>query len=414
MACRDGAATVPFSPAQPCGASYRQTVSPRPCSRAADRPPRRGPRGGLAGLGRRPRPAAREVAAQRRHRRAARRGARLCAARSCSAAYYVALLRSMGCTGNSHETAVLFGGDDRAFLGLVQELAGGDGAGVGCAARRRFVATSAPELAARAHAGVVPHDGQDRRPQRRALGVRGLDGARAPARPARRGPGGARPGLRALGRARARRRSAARRCACPRASRTSSTSSRSPYRAGGVRGGARAHPQAHRRPLRPRDRRRASIAAPRSCSPSLRRRRHARRPRWTPSRRRSRAARASELEGLARAIADFADLKSPWTLGHSPAVAELAAAAAPRRGSRDAACSPASCTTSAASPCPTASGTSPSRSSPRSGSGCACTRTTRSASSRGRRSSRGSRRSRAHITSASTARAITAASARTR
>ena len=36
----------------------------------------------------------------------------------------------------------------------------------------------------------------------------------------------------------------------------------------------------------------------------------------------------SELEGLARAIADFADLKSPWTMGHSPAVAELAAAAA--------------------------------------------------------------------------------------
>ncbi len=41
---------------------------------------------------------------------------------------------------------------------------------------------------------------------------------------------------------------------------------------------------------------------------------------------------SSELEALARAIADFADLKSPWTLGHSPAVAELAAAAAPRRG----------------------------------------------------------------------------------
>jgi hypothetical protein len=45
----------------------------------------------------------------------------------CSAAYYVALLRSMGCTANSHETALLFGGDDLAFLGLVQELAGGGG-----------------------------------------------------------------------------------------------------------------------------------------------------------------------------------------------------------------------------------------------------------------------------------------------
>ncbi|MEY2517666.1 MAG: hypothetical protein QOJ89_5024 [bacterium] len=35
----------------------------------------------------------------------------------------------------------------------------------------------------------------------------------------------------------------------------------------------------------------------------------------------------SELVGLAAAISDFADLKSPWTLGHSSAVAELAAAA---------------------------------------------------------------------------------------
>ena len=43
----------------------------------------------------------------------------------------------------------------------------------------------------------------------------------------------------------------------------------------------------------------------------------------------------SELEGLARAIADFADLKSPWTLGHSPAVAELAAAAAARDEDRE-------------------------------------------------------------------------------
>jgi hypothetical protein len=35
----------------------------------------------------------------------------------------------------------------------------------------------------------------------------------------------------------------------------------------------------------------------------------------------------SDLDRLARAFADFADLKSPWMLGHSPAVAELAAAA---------------------------------------------------------------------------------------
>jgi HD-GYP domain-containing protein (c-di-GMP phosphodiesterase class II) len=37
-------------------------------------------------------------------------------------AYYVALLRSMGCTANAHETAALFGGDDRAVAGMVQIL----------------------------------------------------------------------------------------------------------------------------------------------------------------------------------------------------------------------------------------------------------------------------------------------------
>jgi HD-GYP domain-containing protein (c-di-GMP phosphodiesterase class II) len=35
----------------------------------------------------------------------------------------------------------------------------------------------------------------------------------------------------------------------------------------------------------------------------------------------------ADLERVARAFADFADLKSPWMLGHSPSVADLAAAA---------------------------------------------------------------------------------------
>jgi HD-GYP domain-containing protein (c-di-GMP phosphodiesterase class II) len=35
----------------------------------------------------------------------------------------------------------------------------------------------------------------------------------------------------------------------------------------------------------------------------------------------------AELERVARALADFADLKSPWMLGHSPAVADLAGVA---------------------------------------------------------------------------------------
>jgi HD-GYP domain-containing protein (c-di-GMP phosphodiesterase class II) len=41
---------------------------------------------------------------------------------------------------------------------------------------------------------------------------------------------------------------------------------------------------------------------------------------------------AGSVEPVARALADFADLKCPWTLGHSPAVADLAARAAPSGG----------------------------------------------------------------------------------
>jgi HD-GYP domain-containing protein (c-di-GMP phosphodiesterase class II) len=43
----------------------------------------------------------------------------------------------------------------------------------------------------------------------------------------------------------------------------------------------------------------------------------------------------SQLDQAARAIADFADLKSPYTIGHSSGVAELAAAAARRYGLAD-------------------------------------------------------------------------------
>jgi HD-GYP domain-containing protein (c-di-GMP phosphodiesterase class II) len=40
------------------------------------------------------------------------------------------------------------------------------------------------------------------------------------------------------------------------------------------------------------------------------------------------AGRVPDLDGALTAVADFADLKSPWTRGHSPRVAELAAGAA--------------------------------------------------------------------------------------
>ena len=90
------------------------------------------------------------------------------------------------------------------------------------------------------------------------------------------------------------------------------------------------------------------------------------------------------------AIANFVDLKSPYTLGHSRAVARSR-----RRGRRGRSGCPrprcarcgarASCTTSAGSACRTRSGTSPGRSAPASGSACGCTRTSPSACCTSRR-----------------------------
>ena len=79
------------------------------------------------------------------------------------------------------------------------------------------------------------------------------------------------------------------------------------------------------------------------------------------------------------AIANFVDLKSPYTLGHAGAVADLAADA----GSLSSGCPKArcarfaargSCTTSAGSGSRTRSGTSRDRSAPANGSACASTR----------------------------------------
>ena len=80
------------------------------------------------------------------------------------------------------------------------------------------------------------------------------------------------------------------------------------------------------------------------------------------------------------AIANFVDLKSPYTLGHSRAVAELAAeagAAARAAGDevRTAAARRPRARLRAARACRTRSGTSAARSAPASGSACGCTRT---------------------------------------
>ena len=241
-----------------------------------------------------------------------------------SSAYYVALLRSMGCTGNSHETAKLFGGDDRAVLGLVQELAGGDGV-EWLQGATTFIATSAPELAAELTPEWFLTTG---RIEGRNAGRSACEVSTALARrlglPAAvqagldqvyerwdgRGPGGV--GGDAL-------------CESARVSHVVDVVEIAD-RAGGV--------PAARELIRRRtgghfdpeiadvfDRCAEDLLAELDDIDMLQAALDAE---PTPQPRCPR----SELEGLARAIADFADLKSPWTMGHSPAVAELAADAA--------------------------------------------------------------------------------------
>jgi HD-GYP domain-containing protein (c-di-GMP phosphodiesterase class II)/DNA-binding CsgD family transcriptional regulator len=248
-----------------------------------------------------------------------------------SAAYYVALLRSMGCTGNSHETAVLFGGDDRAFLGLVQELAGGDGLewARGAAAH---VAAAAPELAAQRtpewflsagrlagrNAGAAACEVSTTLARRLGLSEEvqaGLD--QVYERWDGRGPGSV--GGEDL-------------CVSARIAHVVDVVEIAD-RAGGVaaarelirrRTGSHFDPQI----AGAFDRCASDLLAGLDDIDVLEAALDAE---PTPQPRCERA----ELEGLARAIADFADLKSTWTLGHSPAVAELAAAAAPREEDRE-------------------------------------------------------------------------------
>ena len=87
-----------------------------------------------------------------------------------------------------------------------------------------------------------------------------------------------------------------------------------------------------------------------------------------------------ELGSALEAIADFTDLKSPWTIGHSRGVADLAGAATTiygllGRGRRGSCAGRGWFTISVASASPTRSGTSAGRSPRRSSNGCACIRT---------------------------------------
>ena len=242
-----------------------------------------------------------------------------------SAVYYVALLRSMGCTSNSHETAVLMGGDDRAFLGLVQELAGGDFLEWARGAAGHVAAT-APELAAARTEEWFLTVGriEGRRAGESACEV-SVTLARRLGLPAEvqlaldqvyerwdgHGPSGIRGDDLRL------------------AARISHVVDvvEIADRAGGVRAAReliRRRSGTHFDPAIAEAFDRGASDLLSGLDDDVDMMRAALDAEPTP---RPRTPR-SELQTLARAIADFADLKSPWTLGHSPAVAELAAGAA--------------------------------------------------------------------------------------
>ena len=120
-----------------------------------------------------------------------------------------------------------------------------------------------------------------------------------------------------------------------------------------------------------------------------------------------------ELDAALAAMANFADLKSPYTLGHS--VRRRGARGSGRTCRRSSPtpmrrwfAAPGSCTTWAGSACRTRSGTNAASSHRRSSSGCACTRTSPSACWPRRRPSRRSAPSPSSTTSGSTARATRA------
>ena len=125
----------------------------------------------------------------------------------------------------------------------------------------------------------------------------------------------------------------------------------------------------------------------------------------------------SHLDEISAALADFVDLASPFTRGHSTRVAKLAEAAALNAGwvgrTRQLCGVRARSTTSAWSACRTGSGSSTVRSINRSGSGFACTLITPSASSASPRRCGRPRPLLASITSDSTAPATTSGSAPT-
>jgi HD-GYP domain-containing protein (c-di-GMP phosphodiesterase class II) len=238
--------------------------------------------------------------------------------------YYVALLRAVGCTAYAHETAALLGGDDVAFHGLYERLDPGHpaeflrdvvtgmGAWAGPAVRARSVARfltvgrRAAHVAGRSACEVsMSVAGRLGLPRGVAEGLRDVyerwDGRGIPD-----GTTGERLSLAARVTHVADQVEIAHRAGGAPAAKAVAH-----RRAGGHFDPRLADAFAHHADeilagLDESDMLLAALAAepePHACFPR------------------------TDLDRLARAFADFADLKSPWMLGHSPAVAELAAAA---------------------------------------------------------------------------------------
>ena len=292
--------------------------------------------------------------------------------------YYTALLVNVGCHTDAHEQAKWFGDDIALKADQVRARArepAGGGRGDADARRRQPAAAPLPGRA-RVRGLRPPRARRHDRPPRRA--GRALGRA---ARAARRGARGARRGVRAVGRPRlAGRARRATTCRSRPASRSWPSSSRWRTASAGSTAATELARKRARQAVRSRRSPSCSCAsadkifagldtiatwdAVIAAEPALA---------VVLSRRASSTPRCA-------AIANFVDLKSPYTLGHAPRRrrprrrGRRAARAAGRRGARRCA-APGSCTASAVSACRTRSGTSAGRSAPASGSASACTRT---------------------------------------
>jgi HD-GYP domain-containing protein (c-di-GMP phosphodiesterase class II) len=245
--------------------------------------------------------------------------------------YYVALLRSMGCTANAHESAAMFGGDDRAIAGLIQTLDAGDPAAMarGLAQQMHAASPDAPALPP-----------QWFREEGRRAGVEaGRSACEVATMLARRLrlSAGVQAGLDQVyerwdGRGAPNRRQGEELCIAARIAHFADVieifdragGEAAARHVAGERSGRHFDPLVVATFERHADEVLGGLDGADMLELAL-----AVEPGPVP------LVRRPELVDLAAAIADFADLKSPWTLGHSTAVADLCAAAADPGASED-------------------------------------------------------------------------------